>query len=128
MLKSGNYYCRSFIILQWGPGGNAGSMRTYARLVAQFYWQGMRADVKSYVRQCVTCQHAKISQRHPSGLLKPLPIPHQVWEDVSMDFIIALPMSKGFTIIFVVMDRLSKFGHFIPLKADINSSTVAEAS
>lgn len=43
-----------------------------------------------------------------------------------MDFIVGLPLSKGFTVIFVIIDRLSKFGHFILLKSYFNSTSVAE--
>ena len=60
-------------------------------------------------------------------LLQPLPIPNQVWEDIALDFITGLPPSFGYSIIMVVVDRLSKFGHFIPMKLDFNSRSVAEA-
>lgn len=45
-----------------------------------------------------------------------------------MDFIVGLPMSKGFTVIFIIIDRLSKFGHFIPLKTDFTTTSVTEDS
>lgn len=62
----------------------------------------------------------------PGGLLKPLNIPKQVWDEVSMDFITGLPKSKGFEAVFIVVDRLSKFGHFIPLKHPYTARVVAE--
>jgi len=63
----------------------------------------------------------------PVGLLQPMSIPHQIWEEIAMDFITHLPMSQGFTTIFVVIDRFSKFGYFIPMKSDFNNHSVVEA-
>jgi hypothetical protein len=57
----------------------------------------------------------------------PLSIPAAIWEEVSMDFITGLPKSKGFETIFVVVDCLSKYCHFIPLKRPCNARTMAEA-
>ncbi|PNY00079.1 hypothetical protein L195_g023353, partial [Trifolium pratense] len=70
---------------------------------------------------------AKHDTRAPAGLLQPLPIPNQVWEDIAMDFITGLPPSHGYTVIMVVIDRFTKYSHFCPLKVDYNSKTVAEA-
>ncbi|WVY91245.1 hypothetical protein V8G54_036759 [Vigna mungo] len=107
-------------------GGHAGFTRTLARIAAQFYWKGMNKDVQQFVQACLICQQAKMSHTLPAGLLQPLPIPEQIWEDIAMDFITGLPPSNGFTVILVVVDRLSKYGHFSPLKADYSSKSVVE--
>lgn len=87
----------------------------------------MRNDISRFVRECAICQQAKVDHMLPAGLLQPLPIPQQIWEDIAMDFIVKLPPSQGFSTIFVIVDRLSKFSYFIPLKAECNSKVVAEA-
>ncbi|PNX87089.1 hypothetical protein L195_g043174, partial [Trifolium pratense] len=108
-------------------GGHAGVSRTLACIQAQFYWKKMREDIKTYVQQCIICQQAKTLTTNPAGLLQPLPIPTQVWEDIVMDFITGLPNSFGFTVIMVVIDRLTKYSHFIAQKADYTRRSVAEA-
>ena len=86
----------------------------------------MRSDISKFMRECVICQQAKVDHVLPTGLLQPLPIPQQIWEDIAMDFIVQLPSSQGFTTIFTVVDRLSKFGYFIPLKPEFNNKVVDE--
>ncbi|KAA0031470.1 transposon Tf2-1 polyprotein isoform X1 [Cucumis melo var. makuwa] len=83
------------------------------------YWSGMKANVKKH------CQRNKTLALSPAGLLTPLEIPQQVWSDISMDFIEALP-AKGFEVVLVVVDRLSKYNHFIPLKHPYSVKTVAD--
>ena len=87
----------------------------------------MEQQIKEFVLNCRICQQAKVENKLPTGLLQPLPIPSQIWEEISMDFITALPPVGAYTVIMVVVDRLSKFAHFIPLKADYSSKQVAEA-
>ncbi|PNY16671.1 retrotransposon-related protein, partial [Trifolium pratense] len=108
-------------------GGHAGITRTIARIKSQFYWQDMKQDITEYVQKCVVCQQAKTTNTSPAGLLQPLPIPAQVWEDIAMDFITGLPPSSGYTTIMVIVDRLTKYAHFIPMKSDYSSKSVAEA-
>lgn len=95
--------------------GHEGTQKTLHRLRADCYWLGMKRDILAFVQQCVTCQRNKYQNLQPVGLLQPLSIPEQIWADISMDFIEGLPKVKGKSVLFVVVDRLSKYAHFVPL-------------
>nr|GEV19704.1 hypothetical protein [Tanacetum cinerariifolium] len=60
------------------------------------------------------------------GYLQPLATPTTVWQDVSMDFIMGIPLSKRFTVVLVAVDRFFKYAHFSPLSASFNARKVAE--
>jgi hypothetical protein len=62
----------------------------------------------------------------PTGLLQLLPIPCQVWDNITLDFIKRLPTSQGKNTIMVVIDRLSKSAHFLTLTRPFKAKGVAE--
>ena len=105
--------------------GHMGFAKTLARLKANFWWEGMRNQVQQFVKNCTTCQQVKYETKKPSGLLQPLPIPQAIWEDLSLDFITGLPISKGHTAILVVVDRLSKGVHMAALLPNFTAHKVA---
>jgi hypothetical protein len=86
----------------------------------------MKADVHAFVLACDVCQRNKHEARSSAGLLQPLLVPTQVWEDISLDFIDGLPMSAGKNSILVVVDRLTKYRHFFALAYPYSSKTIAE--
>ncbi|KAJ0828513.1 putative nucleotidyltransferase, Ribonuclease H [Helianthus annuus] len=106
-------------------GGHSGSTATFKRLSASFSWLGLKKDVITFVRNCEICQAIKIPTHKPYGLLQPLPVPDHTWHDISMDFITNLPPSKGKTVIWVIVDRLSKFAHFIALPTHYTAVSLA---
>lgn len=96
-------------------GGHSGFFRTYKRISAVFYWEGMKQDIKDFISKCQACQQRKIDTLKPAGLLQPLPIPTRVWSDISMDFIGGLPRIGKKDTLLVVVDRLTKYAHFVLL-------------
>lgn len=106
-------------------GGHSGVQATYQRIKRLFAWHGLKAHVTDYVKQCDICQHAKHLNSAPAGLLVPLPMPTGPWRDISMDFVEGLPSSQGFNSIMVVVDRFTKYSHFIPLRHPFTAQAVA---
>lgn len=86
----------------------------------------MRKQIKGVIRSCDTCQRHKAEHMAPVGFLQPLSVPLRIWDDISMDFIEGLPLSGGKTAILVVVDRLSKYAHFIPLSHPSTAVGVAK--
>jgi len=86
----------------------------------------MKQDVEDFVKQCSICQQAKHEHSHPAGLLHPLPIPHGAWQDISIDFVEGLPSSEGSNTILVVVDRFTKYAHFLALKHPFTAQQVAK--
>jgi hypothetical protein len=107
--------------------GHEGVHRTLHRLRWDFHFPNMRRLVQDFVRACMTCQRFKSEHLHPAGLLQLLPVPSAVWADIAMDFIEALPRVHGKTTILSVVDRFSKYCHFIPLAHPYTAESVAQA-
>jgi hypothetical protein len=96
-----------------------GSTKMYHDLWQQFWWTRMKREAARYVLESDTCQKVKADYMKPGGLLQPLSIPDWKWDNISMDFIVGLPMTAHkFDLIWVVMDRLSKSTHFIPVNTN----------
>jgi hypothetical protein len=107
-------------------GGHSGSLRTYKKISKLVYWEGMRKQIHAYVQACEVCQRNKYQTLSPGGLLQPLPVPTQIWNDISMDFIGGLPRAQGIDTIMVVVDRLTKYAHFLPVSHPYTARDIAE--
>jgi hypothetical protein len=87
----------------------------------------MKREIAFYIAPCDVCQRVKAEHQKPAGLLQPLKIPMWKWEEVDMDFITGLPRSdRGHDSIWVIIDRLTKVAHFIPVKTVFNGRRLAK--
>ena len=107
-------------------GGHSRSTVTTARVASIFYWKKQQKQIRQYVRECPTCQQYKTENVATPGLLQPLPIPVAPFMDISMDFITGLPKSEGKEVIFVVVDRFSKYAHFMAFSHPYTANTVTK--
>ncbi|GJZ30020.1 hypothetical protein Tco_0575067 [Tanacetum coccineum] len=93
-----------------------GSDKMYQDLRKLYWWPNMKADIATYVSKCLTCAKVKAEHQKPSGLLQQPEIPVWKWERITMDFITKLPRTpSGYDSIWVIVDRLTKSAHFIPM-------------
>ena len=91
----------------------------------RFFLDGLKSDIQKFVAEYLIFQQNKVETIKTSGLLQPLSIPRQHWEEISMDFIIGLPMYEGRRVIMVVVDILTKYAHFCVLSHPFKAITVA---
>ncbi|KAK5771447.1 hypothetical protein PVK06_047651 [Gossypium arboreum] len=105
------------------PGGN----KLYRDLREVYWWPGLKREVTEFVGKCLTCQQVKAKHQLPSGLLQPVKIPLWKWERVTMDFVSGLPLTPTKKdSVWVVVDRLTKSAHFIPVRTDYSLQKLAK--
>ena len=97
--------------------GHFGRDKTMERMTRTYYCPDMDQWVRNYVRTRDACQRNKTAKHKKYGPLKPLEIPYRPWKHMSMDFITELPSVSGYDQIWVIVDRVSKIAHFVPLKS-----------
>ncbi|KAE8735791.1 Detected protein of unknown function [Hibiscus syriacus] len=99
------------------PGGT----KMYMDLKDRFWWSGMKRSITEFVSKCLICQQVKAEHQVPSGLLQPLFIPQWKWENVTMDFVLGLPLTPNKReSIWVIVDQLTKSAHFFPVRTDFS--------
>jgi hypothetical protein len=109
-----------------GIGGHSGITATYQKVKSLFSWPKLKQDVVSYISKCQVCQQAKSEHTRTPGLLQPLPIPEKAWDIISLDFIEGLPKSSRYDTILVIVDKFTKYGHFLPLSHPYTASSIAQ--
>lgn len=106
-------------------GGHSGFPVTYRGAKTMFAWAGMKKMIKNKLQHCQICLQAKPDRSKYPGLLQPLPVPEGAWKTLSLDFIEGLPRSGHYNCILVVVDKFSKYSHFIPLTHPFTANGVA---
>jgi hypothetical protein len=94
---------------------------------ALFAWPQLKKTIQDYVASCEVCAQAKTEHCKLPSLLQPLPVPPSAWHTISLDFIEGLPKSKSYDTILVVIDKLTKYAHFVCLSHPYTASNVAQA-
>ncbi|GKB18939.1 reverse transcriptase domain-containing protein [Tanacetum coccineum] len=94
-----------------------GSDKIYQDMKKLYWWPNMKANIATYVSKCLTCAKVKAKHQRPSGLLVQPDIPQWKWDNITMDFVMKLPKSsQGYNTIWVIVDRLTKFAIFVPIR------------
>ena len=93
-----------------------GSNKMYHDLCHSYWWPNMKQDIIKYISECDICGRVKADHIRTPRFLQPLPIPVWKYEDISMNFVLGLPYTvQGFDSIWVIVDRLTKSAHFLPV-------------
>ena len=104
-----------------------GSTKMYQTLKDYYWWPNMKREIAAFVSRCLICQQVKAERQKPSGLLEPLPIPVWKWDHITMDFVFSLPRTReGHDGIWVIVDRLTKSSHFLPVGKKYTLDKLAE--
>ncbi|GJW27205.1 putative reverse transcriptase domain-containing protein [Tanacetum coccineum] len=91
-----------------------------------YWWPNMKADIATYVSKCLMCLKVKAEHQRPSGLLVQPEIPQWKWDNITMDFVTKLPKtSNGNDTIWVIVDRLTKSAHFLPMRENDSMDKLA---
>ncbi|GKE32273.1 putative reverse transcriptase domain-containing protein [Tanacetum coccineum] len=94
-----------------------GSDKMYQDLKKLYWWPNMKDEIATYVSKCLTCAKVKAECQKSSDLLVQPVILVWKWENITMDFVTKLPKtSTGQDTIWVIVNRLTKSAHFLPMK------------
>ncbi|KAA3477867.1 Retrotransposable element Tf2 [Gossypium australe] len=102
-------------------------IKMYHDLKQHYSWSDMKRDISDFVWKCLVCHQVKAEHQVPSGLLQPILILEWKWDRVTMDFVSRLPLTpRKKDAIWVVVDRLAKSAHFIPVRSNYSLDRLAE--
>jgi len=105
--------------------GHPGRHKTLELVSRNYWWPNMAQFVDRYIEACDNCLRSKPNLQNNYRNLQPNETPERRWGTISMDFVMPLPKSRGYTGILVVVDRLTKMSHFIPIHKEITALETA---
>ena len=106
-----------------------GSTKMYHDLKQIYWWDGMKKDIAEYVAKCPNCQQVKVGHLKLGGLTQRIKVATWKWEAINMDFVVGLPRTRRqHDSIWVIVDRLTKSAHFIPVKSTYRAEDYARLS
>jgi hypothetical protein len=106
---------------------HSGINKMYQDMNKNFWWMRMKREIEKYVVECDTCRRVKADHLRPVRNLQPLSVPEWKWENICMDFIVGLlHTSRGYNSIWVIVDHLTKSGHFIAISITYKVRQYAE--
>ena len=104
-----------------------GSTKMYQDLKMSFWWSGMKREISEFVTKCLVCQRVKAEHQVRSRLLQPIRIQEWKWDRITMDFVVGLPLiRRKHDSVWVVVERLTKSTHFLPVRNDYSLDKLAE--
>ena len=104
-----------------------GATKMYYDLKQHFWWSRIKRDIVDFIAKCPNCQQVKYEHQRPGGTLQRMSIPEWKWERIAMDFVVGLSRTMGkYDSIWVIVDRLTKSAHFIPVKVTYNAEKLAK--
>ena len=122
-LKKKVFYESHNTVFTMHPRGN----KMYQDMKQYYWWRGMKKDIFEYVSKCLTCQQVKAEHQVPFGLLNPLPILQWKWDNITMNFVSGFPLTqRKHDAVWVIVDRLTKFAHFLSIRLDYSMDRLAE--
>nr|GEW31101.1 hypothetical protein [Tanacetum cinerariifolium] len=105
-----------------------GATQMYLDLKRNYRCPGMKRNCVKCVEKCLTCIKVKDEHQKPYGKIQPLEIPVWKREKSTMDFVTKLPkMTKKHDAIWVIVDRLTKSAHFIPIRENMPIHKLAKS-
>ena len=100
--------------------------KTRRSLMRDYYWPGIHKDVDVYIKSCVSCGRNKSPTQAPTGFLHPMPIPEHRFDELALDFVGTITVSKGFDTILVMTDRLTDYVKLEPTHSTATAQDIAK--